>query len=41
MLAIVSKTLSTIIGIQLLGNSFCKFLVVMQKEAFVLLAAVL
>jgi hypothetical protein len=26
---------------QLLGNSFCKFLVVIQKDAFVTLAAVL
>ncbi len=36
-----TKTLSTIIGIQLLGNSFWSFWVVMQKEAFVLFAAIL
>ena len=34
-----TKTLSTIIGLQFLGNSSDKFLVVIQKEAFVFFAA--
>ena len=36
MLAIVIKTLSTIIGLQFFGNSFDNFFVVMQKDALVL-----
>jgi hypothetical protein len=36
-----AKTLSTIIGVHFFGNSFFKFSIVIQKEAFVLLAAIL
>ena len=38
MMEVEIKTLSTIIGLQLLGNSFFNFSVVIQKEAFVFLA---
>ena len=36
-----TKTLSTITGIHVFGNSFFKLSVVIQKEAFVVLAAFL
>ena len=38
MTEVENNTFSTIIGVQVFGNSFCKFSVVIQKEAFVLFA---